>query len=435
MCLLQIKKLKEMTNRLKAPETKQIQALDFVKPEELMLKNGVKLYSFKSDSLPVIKLDIIFKAGIEYETKKLQAVFSNSLVKEAPAGMSSDETAEFFDYYGCYIESFTSNNTAGYRLYVPKKFFNDVFPLFAKLLTNSLLPEKEFEILKSKYRETLKINLTKTKYVAMKGLNTELFGQQHPRGYQIDLVDVENISLEDIKNFVTNNYIIADSIIMISGMVDKEIILLIDEYFGDKKLQKSHKKQILPALESKNEFKLYEMKESVQSSIYIGKNLGLLTDNELIDIDILNTVLGGYFGSRLMRNIREDKGYTYGIGSFIAEYNDCAVLKITSDVGVDVTQKAIDEIFKEIRLLTEKRIRPKELDIVRNFMLGEMMSSLDGVFQMSSVWEKMITTHKSPEFIDKQVRRLKSIKPADIYTIANQYLSLCDFHTVVAGKI
>ncbi|MDD3860047.1 MAG: pitrilysin family protein [Bacteroidales bacterium] len=423
-----------MINRKTAPKTEQISNLNLLQPEELFLNNGVKLFIFKSDITPVIKLDVIFKAGIEYETKKLQAVFANALIKEAPKGMDPDKTSEFFDYYGCHIESFTSNDTAGFRLYVPNKFLDKVLPAFADLLINPSLPLKEFEILKSKYFETLKNSMTKTKHVAMRGLNTELFGKNHPRGFEIVPEDVLLLSIDDIKDFVKQNYSISDSFIQISGMVDDEIISLCNKFFINKNLISNKIKKTLEINESKNSFRLFEMNDSVQSSIYIGKNLGKISNEELIDMDILNTVLGGYFGSRLMKNIREDKGYTYGIGSFLSEYNDCVVLKITSDVGVDVTQNAIDEIFEEIKILTEKRIHYQELNLVRNYMLGEMLSSFDGVFQISAIWERLITTNKSPDFIINQVNRIKNISTKELLLISNKFLKDIDFHTVVAGK-
>lgn len=407
-----------------------------MKPDKQVLKNGINLYAFRSDSSPVVKLDIVFKAGIEYETKKLIAVFANALIKEAPKGMMPDETSEYFDFYGSHIESFTGNDTAGLRLYVPKRFLKDVLPVFADLIKNPSLPEKEFEILKSKHFETLKNNLQKTKYVAMRGLNTELFGKDHPRGFEIIPEDVGNISKPEIDEFVKMRYSLSDSFILISGMCDNESIELCNKYFFDnssknKNLTKPH----FQISESENEFKLHNIDSAVQSSIYIGKNLGKLSENELSDLSILNTLLGGYFGSRLMKNIREDKGYTYGIGSFIAEYNDCAALKITADVGVDVTQNAIDEIYKEIKLLCDKKIHFSELNLVRNFMLGDMLASFDGVFQTASIHEKLISTGRSSSFIKNQILRIKNITSAELQDLSVRFLDKTGFHTVVAGKM
>ncbi len=425
-----------MINRNIEPKVKEISKINLMKPEKHILKNGTNLYAFRSDSSPVVKLDIVFNAGIEYETKKLIAVFANALIKEAPKGMMPDETSEYFDFYGSHIESFTGNDTAGLRLYVPKRFLKDVLPVFADLIKNPSLPDKEFEILQSKHFETLKNNLQKTKYVSMRGLNTELFGTNHPRGFEIIPEDVWLMRKTDINDFVDRHYSLADSFMLISGMCDDESISLCNKYFFDNSSKNNNQaKPDFKILESNKEIRLYPIDSAVQSSIYIGKSLGKLTENEITDISILNTVLGGYFGSRLMKNIREDKGYTYGIGSFIAEYNDCAALKITADVGVDVTQMAIDEIYKEISLLCEKKIHYAELNLVRNFMLGDMLASFDGVFQNASIHEKLISTGKSKNFIKNQISRIKNITASELQDLSVKYLDKKGFHTVVAGKM
>ncbi len=425
-----------MINRNIAPAVKEISKINLVKPQKHILSNGVNLYSFRSDNSPVIKLDVIFNAGIEYESEKMQAVFANALLKEAPKGMTPDETSEYFDYYGSFPEGFTGNDSAGLRLYVPKRYLSEVLPVFADLFKNPSLPENEFEILKSKHTESLRNNLKKTKYVAMKGLNSELFGSGHPRGNMAMPEDVESIRLNGIKDFVNKNYQLQNCFMQISGMADDESIELCNRYFGKTADKKSIvKKPGHEIIESSEKFRFFDMDNAVQSSIYVGKNFGKITEDELIDLSILNTVLGGYFGSRLMKNIREDKGYTYGIGSFLSEYNDCTVLKITTDVGINVTQNAIDEIFKEIDTLSKKRIHFSELNLVRNFMLGDMLSSFDGVFQTSAIWEKLISTGKSSSFINKQITRVKNITASELQDLSVRFFQNSGFHTVVAGKI
>lgn len=425
-----------MINRKNSPAVKEIKAINFRRPEKYKLNNGINTYLFPSQNSPVIKLDIVFNAGIEKESIKLQSAFANSLLKEAPIGMTPNDTAEYFDFYGAFIESFTGNDTSGLRLYVPQRYFSDVLPVFADLFKNPLLPQKEFEILQTKNREAIRNNLRKTKYNAMKGLNNELFGDSHPRGALVTPDDSSKLELKDIQNFVKDYYSSPNCFIQIAGMTDSTTVELCNRYlgnsFGNTNL-KSHNSPI--AIESKTQLRYIEMPEAVQSSLYIGKNLGKLSEDELIDLGILNTVLGGYFGSRLMKNIREDKGYTYGIGSFIAEYNDCVALKITADVGADVTKNAIDEIFKEIEKLRANKIPASELKLVQNFVSGDMLAAFDGVFQTAAIWEKLITTGRSASYIKKQTERVRSINSTDLLKCAQKHLGKEGFHTVVAGKM
>jgi zinc protease len=425
-----------MINKKTSPAVKEIKDITFRRPQKYKLDNGIITYLFPSSNSPVIKLDVIFSAGSEKESIKLQSVFANSLLKEAPIGMTPNETAEYFDFYGAFIESFSGNDNSGLRLYVPQRYFTDVLPVFADLFKNPLLPAKEFEILQTKNREAIRNNLRKTKYNAMKGLNNQLFGDSHPRGSLVLPEDATKLKLEDIRSFVKDFYSSANCFIQIAGMANSETIDLCNQYlgsnFGNNEI-KTHNAAI--AVESKNPLKYIEMPEAVQSSLYIGKNLGKLNEDELIDVGILNVVLGGYFGSRLMKNIREDKGYTYGIGSFLAEYNDCVAIKITADVGAEVTKSAIDEIYKELEKLRTYKIPARELKLVQNFISGDMLAAFDGVFQTAAIWEKLISTGRSASYIKKQTKRVRSITSTDLLKCAHKHLGTDGFHTVVAGKM
>lgn len=429
-----------MLDRKKTPQIKSISKINYQKPTIHTINNGIKLYTFHSNDFPIIKVDIIFKAGVEYQSEKFHAAFANSLIKEAPIGMNSDDVSEIFDYYGSVVDGFVGNKTAGLRLFVPLSFFDEVFPVFASLLVNPSIPESEFEILKNKQYQFIQNNLKVTKYLANRCLNSELFGVNNPRGYVIEPDDVFNIKLDNIRNFISKYYCSSNCYIIVSGAIGNKILLTIDKCFGsvDSKLnwnKNSYEEESMyPKIESLEEFKFIEVKDAVQSTICIGKNLGKLNDKDLIDISILNTVFGGYFGSRLMKNIREDKGYTYGIGSFIVEYSDIACLKITSDVGGDVTKNAVSEVFKELESLCKKLVPNSELDLVRSFMLGEIISAFDGVINTSEVWEKIISTDKNKDHINLQIDRIKSITPNEIKKLANKFLSNQGFHTVVAGK-
>lgn len=425
-----------MLNRNIPPRTKKIKSINFCFPEKHSFQNGINTYVLGSETAPVIKLDIIFKSGIENAEKKLEPTFANSMLKEAPQGMTSNETADFFDYYGAYIQNFISNNTSGLRLFVPQRFFVKVLPVFADLIQNPAFIEEDFSILKEKSKESIKVNLTKTKYIAAKGINNQLFGDFHPRGWLVKPEDVDTINLKDVKKFSNTYFSSKNCFIIASGSVNTETIKLIEKHFSkefgnNKFVKKPTNKRIFS---EKEIFKHYEMPNAVQSSIYLAKNLGKLRDEEIVDIGILNTVLGGYFGSRLMKNIRENKGYTYGIDSFLTDYDDCTVLKISSELATKYVKKTIKEIFKEIEKLTTTPISNSELNLVKNYSSGEILSSIDGVFQNSIIWEKIISSQRQENLINLQFERLQNITSDELMQIAQKHLNKEEFFTAIAGS-
>jgi len=184
-----------MIDRSISPKTKRIDSVKIDEPVQNTLDNGINYNGFYSANAPVIKLDMIFRAGVEYQNSALQSVFSNSLLKEAPLGKNPDEVAEFFDYYGSFVETFSGAELSGLRLFVPTKDFDKVIPLFSDLIINPSLPENEFKILKKKYYSSIQNNMKKTKYVAMRGLNLELFGDKHQLGYFVQADDANNVKL------------------------------------------------------------------------------------------------------------------------------------------------------------------------------------------------------------------------------------------------
>ena len=430
-----------MPNRIDAPKVKSINEIKYQKPNLKYLDNGIKLYTFESDNSSVIKLDLVFRAGVESQNKPLQSLFANAMIKEGPVGISPDEVSELFDYYGSYVETFTGASHSGIRLFVPVKYVNDVLPVFANMIKNPSVPRKEFDIMKQKFAQTIKNSLKKTNYVAMRGLNLAIFGAKHPLGYFLQAEDVEKLKFETIQSFIEEKYKAKNCHIMLSGQIDSDTIKEIDAFFGDVNESGNWNAKVKVdtvnnSLVSSNEsLKIYDFKDAVQSSIYAGLNFGKLSNAELIDLGILNTIFGGYFGSRLMKNIREDKGYTYGIGSFIIDYSDAAILKITSDVGVDVTKNTIDEIIKEMQLLKDELVSVDELNLVKNYMLGELLGSFDGVFKTSMVWEGIINKSWPTSYIESNIDRIKSINPEEIQVCAKKYFNIDNMQMVVAGKI
>ena len=146
---------------------------------------------------------------------------------------------------------------------------------------------------------------------------------------------------------------------------------------------------------------------------------------------VLNTVLGGYFGSRLMSNIREDKGYTYGIYSVTQIHRGSIVFYITADVAADVAQAAVDEVMNEINRLQQQPISEEELERVRNYMMGDFIRSIDGVFDLSERYRQMVATHVGEQLTTNLLDAIATATPEQLQTLAQTYL--CDLVTVVVN--
>jgi predicted Zn-dependent peptidase len=146
---------------------------------------------------------------------------------------------------------------------------------------------------------------------------------------------------------------------------------------------------------------------------------------------VLNTVLGGYFGSRLMSNLREDKGYTYGIYSQTQIFRDRIILFITADVAAQATHDAVNEINLEIERLRQEPVSDAELERVRNFMMGDFIRSIDGTFEISERYRQMVVTDVDERLSTNLMETLATVTPDQLPTLAQS--TLTDLVTVTAG--
>lgn len=149
---------------------------------------------------------------------------------------------------------------------------------------------------------------------------------------------------------------------------------------------------------------------------------------------VLSNILGGYFGSRLMSNIREDKGYTYGIGSGVVSHLNNGYFFIATETGAEVTEKAIDEIYFEIKRMRNEIVPIEELQLVKNYLLGRFMRSFDGPFALADRLKGVLYYDIGYEYYERFVNTIKEITPEQLQDLANSYLAQEELTEVVVGK-
>ena len=172
----------------------------------------------------------------------------------------------------------------------------------------------------------------------------------------------------------------------------------------------------------------------MQSAIRIAKRTIGKSHHDFAKLHVVNTILGGYFGSRLMSNIREDKGYTYGIGSFVAPQKHDSYFGISTEVGADVSQKAINEIYKELESLRTELVSEEELNLVKSYLMGELLKSVDGPFSVAERWKGIILFDLDKSYFDNLVNTILNITPIEVRDIAERYLGSNDMYEVLVGS-
>lgn len=406
-------------------------------PESQRLKNGIPLHVIRAGMEDVVRFDLLIGAGQWNQTQALQAMFTNRMLREGTSSLTSQQIAEKLDYYGAMMELSSSVNCGFITLYSLNKYFPQTIELVADMLMNPTFPEKEMEVVVEVNKQRFLINSTRVEMMGRKRLNRALFGEAHPLGRYAEVEDYDRLSPEVLKSFYHQHYHSGNCSIYLSGKITPEIIQSVERALGDvpwgKVSQASSFQSITPQPEAGKRF-FVEKEDALQSSIKLG---GFVMDRlhpDFLKVRVMVTLLGGYFGSRLMSNIREDKGYTYGIGAGIVTYPGVSVLAISTEAANEYVEAVITEVYKEMDRLCNDRVPQTELDMVKNYMLGDWCRSYEGPFSLSDAWIYVETGGLDKEFFVRSIDAIQSITCEEVQALAQKYLCKENLIEVIAGK-
>lgn len=423
-----------MLNRTLAPDFKQVEAIHFIAPQTQQLDNGIKVFTINAGKQELVRIEFIFE-NVNWDAHKpLQAVAVNGLVNSGTKSLSAKEIAEKVDYYGAFLQTDYAADQTTITLYSLNKHLKAVLPLVWSIVNESIFPQHELDIYIQNQKQRLQVNLQKNDFLARKTFANTVFGQT-PYGVDIALSDYDTLTQAVLLDYYKAAYQPANCTIVASGKFESGEFALLNQVFGGKWQNQE------PSVENNFSFdavagqEIYvEKTDALQSAIRMG-NLSITRKHrDFPGLQLLNCVLGGYFGSRLMANIREDKGYTYGIGSGIASLRHAGYFFIATEVGTAVCASALHEIEKEINLLKTELIGEEELDLVRNYMLGSMLGSLENAFSHADKFKNIYFSGLGYDYYDRYIQTIKTMGAEELQTIANTYLDWNAMTRVVVGQ-
>ncbi len=424
-----------MLDRTKAPEIQEIDAVSLQVAEVSHLANGVKLHIIKSETQPVIRLDFVFKAGKVYEEVKGTADLAAKMLFEGTANYTAKQIAEKIAYYGASFDNTPGYDRTEFTLYCLSKYTEELLPVVLDVLQNPVFPSEEFATLKQRNQQNLKIQRQKNNYLATHTFTKLIYGEDHPYVFGYNEGELDTINLEEVKAFYYNNYSLDGLEIFACGAINDHLEKLLIDELSTLSAPSNNRNQFKLPDSTKDKKEAYdEIAESLQSSIRTGLSFPSIHHEDYHKLTVLNEILGGYFGSRLMRNIREDKGYTYGIYSSISPKEESSMFFIGTDVNYEVTNKTIEEIQKEIRLLQEELVPADELQTVKSYMIGKFLNNIGTIFEQTDKYKKIILYNLTTEFYSNYLSTIRTITEQEIQDLAKKYLDLKNFKTAIAGK-
>ena len=426
-----------MLDRTTPPSIRPLGAFSLTRPERRKLKNGIPLNIIRAGSQEVVRFDVLIGAGQWHQTQALQAMFANRMLREGTSSLTSAQIAEKLDYYGAWLELSSSPNCGFVTLYSLNKYFPKTLAIIADMLMNPLFPEKELEVVVESNRQQFLVNSTRVEVIARKNFNRALFGEQHPFGRYAEEADYGRLTAEVLREFYRKYYHSGNCTLYVSGKVTPEIERCVEENLGDAPWGETREVSPLQLIDPQptTEKRVFvEKADALQSSLKMGCFVMDRLHPDFLKTRAMVTLFGGYFGSRLMSNIREDKGYTYGIGAGIVNCPGSGVMAITTEADNQYIEAIVKEVYHEMDRLCNDLAPQEELEMLKSYMLGDFCRSYEGPFSLSEAWIYVQTADLDDDFFNRQVDSIRSITAEEIRDLAQRYLCKEKLIEVVAGK-
>jgi len=425
-----------MIDRSIAPKQNAIEKIEFTKAQTHVFASGIKCHSVVQEDCKVVKIEIEFDAGSKFQKKPLVAAMVNTLLLEGSANYSAFEIASFFDNEGAFLDTSCGADKASVVLHCLERSIPKLLPYLKELLTSVTFPKEEVAKYLELSLQNLQVSQQKVDWVARNEFMQALLGKTHPYSWKIEKEQYNSVTREDLISFYEKQYTSSSFEIYASGKVTNEVLLAIEQVFDQTLHAPKNPDAFSEEVENTSkELSIISLDGSIQSAI----RLGALTINrkhaDFPALFVANTILGGYFGSRLMSNIREDKGYTYGIGSGVLHLNQLSYFIISTEVGSEVTSSTLKEIELEMNKLQAEPVLEEELKLVKNYLLGNIMKGFDGSFSAMGRFKMLHHHDLGYDYYENLIAEIKAMDAEKIQDVAKRYLDYSQLTKIIAGKL
>lgn len=425
-----------MVDRKNAPEILDPVSFDIrLKPyEKFILDNGIPVYTIAAGTQDTMMLELVFKAGNWYEKANLEAAAANHLMKNGTARYSALQINERVEYYGAFLDRACHHEHGQYSLHCLTKHIAGLLPVLREVITSPVYPEEELAIYRQNMKQHLSVNLRKCEFVANRRIDEYLFGSAHPYGRFSSMEAYDSLDREILQNFYRTHYTFDNCTIFAAGNLPADFAIQLNDCLGKDPWNGTghlRREGYSPQPASEKIHRLTNDPEGVQGAVRIARPFPNRYHPDFPKMQVLNTIFGGYFGSRLMSNIREDKGYTYGIHSHLYNFQEQSAFTILTEAGRDVCEATLSEIYLEMERMTREPVGNEELQLVRNYLIGTVLADLDGPFQLIQRWRNLIMNGLDEQYFYHNIQTIKTISAEELLGLSRTYFNRADFYELI----
>ena len=422
-----------MARPVETPPIHAIKELALPVYETRVLPNGMLLFLLQGGSEPVMRMEIVFRAGASYEHKSGVAEVMAGLLSEGTQHMTSAALAEKIESLGATMFTRGGVDTVRIRLLTLTRYFPDLIGVVHEVIREPAFDPSELKVFAENKVERLRIDLKKNEVLAYRHLTEAIFGPQHPYGKNTHPEDYLAITEEDLKIHHREHIVPQKGMVFVSGSFGEKEIGLLAETIGSWRKDDADGQGVLNGFpeEIRTGYLEYEGPQRHQAAIRIGRKLFPQSHPDFNGLFVLNTILGGYFGSRLMTEIRENQGLTYGIYSGVDSFAADGCFYVSTETATDNTAHVIAAIGLEMNKLREELIPEDERQMARNYLMGHLMTQIDGPFSTLDFIKSMKIENLGDEVFAAMVDTIQEISPHQLRELALKYLDPAEWVTIV----
>ena len=410
------------------------QTIDFVPvqwPTIYPLQPERPLFVLDTGQQPLIKLELVFDAGTWYEPFPGVAYLTTKMLLEGTKHRSAQAIAGAIDQYGADLAIKVEPDICSIVLITLSRHLEPMLALLTELLLEPSFDAQRLAHLQNLTAQSLKVREERNSYLAHKKFKEALFTPEHPYGRSLDTQTLQTVSSAHLQQY-HQNQLLSGGCVLLSGQVREQDIKVVEQYLRLIPVYPTQPLSALASLPSPNQVEL-PAPQSLQAAISVGKTFVTKDHTDFSSLLVLNTLLGGYFGSRLMRNLREDKGYTYGIFSQIVSLRHISYLHITTEVMREAASAACEEIKKEVQILQDTFTSESELQQLRQYMLGAWLASTNDSFAAMEQFKEAYLHGLGETYFTQLYDTIQEISADEIQRLANTYLVPEDLSQVIVN--
>lgn len=419
-----------MLNRQIAPKLTVLDKIVYPEPSYKNI-NNLDFYSFHMPGSSVVQLDLVFTTGFLGQGQPLLANYSFNQILSGTEKLNSTTINESLDSLGAFTSMKVNQNHSILTIYCLEDKLKGVLKIITPVIQKVNYPENDLEVYRNELLNNYKINTTKTSYNARVATNRLLYGSETELGYCVQEEDYLSVSRGTIQEFHSQK-ILKGGCFVVLNSGNPELQEEISNYFDSFTTSLSPMNHNLEHNSSKNMKELVHVENAVQSAVKVSKITIGPNQSDFHKLTFVNTLLGGYFGSRLMSNIREDKGLTYGIHSALRINGDKGVFEISTEVKGDKHSLCLEEIDKEIKRLQVEQVTTKEMETVKNYTLGLITKNTSNPTSNNNRLINLKSKGLTYSHLYSYIKTINQMTPKDVLEISNTYLQLDSLYRVVA---